>query len=221
MSEKPPVSRNMRIAQWSIPVLLLAILGINSFGPIQQQLRAVEKVRAISNFKQIFVALSSYANDHDGLYPDDSENESATAATCLNKLLKAEKIDAEECFWNKKNAQIIGTASKSSPKNNRSLTENENTTGYVMGLTTSSSTNHPILFDSSTESGVFNTSVWEGKAIVSKLNGSVKALHISKVSNASNQKNEGYILERREGIIVDIFQELPQGSTVLAPQLAR
>ncbi|PQJ28379.1 hypothetical protein BSZ32_07540 [Rubritalea profundi] len=210
----------MRIAQWSIPVLLLAILGIISYGPIQKQVRAAELTSANGNFKQIYVALSSYASDHDGLYPTDLESKSPTVAACFDELIQSGKIDEEETFWNKQNALTLNTASPSPPNNISPLTKNENTTGYVMGLTTPSPANLPTTFNSSTEAGVFNTSVWEGKAIVAKFNGSVKAMHISQISNSPNQQNEGYILERRGDSIVDIFKELPEGVKVLPPQLA-
>ena len=194
MTHKPPVSRNMRIAQWTIPVLLLAILGINSYGPVQKQLRAAELTSAIGYYKQIYVALYSYAKDHDGIYPIDSENESPTAAACFDKLIHAGKVSDEEFFWNKQNALTLGTASISPPNNTSPFTENENTAGYVMGLTELSRSKLPILFDSSTKAGVFNTSVWEGRAIVAKLNGSVAAMRISQIRNSPNQHNDGYIL---------------------------
>ena len=162
-----------------------------------------------------------YAKDHDGLYPTDLESESPTAVACFNKLLKAGVIDYEETFWSKRNAKVIGTASTSSPNNNRPLTENENTAGYVMGLSTRSPTNLPILFDSSTEAGVFNANVWEGKAIVAKLKGSVKAMYISLFDHSVYNRNRGYILERRGDVFIDIFKKLPEGTTVLPPQLAQ
>jgi len=220
MTHKPPVSRNVRIAQWTISILLLAVLGISSYGPIQKQVRAAEMTSANGNFKQIYVALISYASDHDGLYPTDLESEYPTAAACFDKLIQARVIDEEYTFWNKNNAQTLGT-STSSPNNVRPLTENENTTGYVMGLTSRSRTNLPILFDCSTEAGVFNTSVWNGRAIVAKLNGSVEHMSISKINNSNYTKNRGYILENRGGRIVDIFQDLPEATKILPPQLAQ
>ena len=225
MSEKPPVTRNIIIAQWAIPVLLLVILGINAYGPIQKQLRAAELTSANGNFKQIYTALYSYAKDHDGLYPTDLESDSPTAVACFNKLLKAGVIDDEETFWSKRNAQAIGSASTSSPNNNRPLTENENTAGYVMGLSTRSPTNLPILFDSSTEVGIFNTSVWEGYAIITKVNGSVNLMRISYEEgsplNEDGSAKFGTILEKRGRGEIDIFKDLPEGTTVLPPQLAR
>ncbi|PQJ28378.1 hypothetical protein [Rubritalea profundi] len=132
MNEKPPVTRNMIIAQWAILVLLLAILGIISYGPIQKQVRAAEMTTANNYFKQVYTALFSYAKDHDGIYPTDFENESPTAAACFDKLVQSRVMDDEDCFWNRNNALTLGTASKASPDNISPLTENENTTGYVM-----------------------------------------------------------------------------------------
>ena len=225
MTHKPPVSRKMRIAQWTIPVLLLVVFGIMSYGPIQKQVRAAEITTANNHFKQLYTALFSYASDHDGLYPTDLESKSPTAAACFDKLLKAGKVDEEAAFWNKRNALTIGTASHSGPDNKGSFTENENTTGYVMGLTTRSQTNLPILFDSSTKAGVFNTGVWEGKAIVAKLNGSVQAMGISygegSPLNEDGSAKYGIITEKRVSEDIDILKDLPEGTKVLPPQLAR
>ncbi|MFT5882483.1 MAG: hypothetical protein ACI9FG_000986 [Crocinitomicaceae bacterium] len=221
MTQKPPVSRNVRIAEWAIPILLLAVLGISSYGPIQKQIRAAEKTSAIGNFKQVFTALYSYASDHDGHFPSDLESESPTAAACFDKLIKAEKIDEELTFRNKKNAQTLSTASTSPPNEVSPLTENENTTGYVMGLTTESRTNIPILFDSSTEAGVFNTSVWEGQAIVVKINGSSQAMNISYGAGLPlNEDGSGKIGRLTENN-KDIFQRVPEGCKILPPQLAK
>jgi hypothetical protein len=221
MTNKPPVTRNMKIAQWSIPVMLLAILGISSYGPIQKQLRAAEMTSANGNIKCLYVALFSYASDHDGHFPTNLKSDSPTAAACFDKLIKAGKIDEELIFWNKKNAHTISSASTSPPNEVSPLTENENTTGYVMGLTTRSPTNIPILFDSSTEAGTFNTSVWEGRVIIAKLNGSVAHMTISEINEFQNIQNKGYILEKRGGEVVDIFQDLPEGTKILPPQIAQ
>ena len=68
MNEKPPVTRNMRIAQWVIQILLIAILAVCSYGPIQKQVRAAELTSAIGGYKQVYTALFSYAR----AYPKSS-----------------------------------------------------------------------------------------------------------------------------------------------------
>jgi len=90
-----------------------------------------------------------------------------------------------------------------------------------MGLTTRSRTNIPILFDSSTEAGAFNTCVWQGQAIITKINGSVQAMKISYGGGSPlNEDGSGKIGRLIEGYN-DLFQGLPEGTKVLPPQLAK
>jgi hypothetical protein len=177
------------------------------------------KFHAINNAKQISVALYSYAADHDGMYPNEQTASAEldefgdTAEACFTQLLNAGKIDEEGSFWSKKNT-VLGSVNAETPDEVGTLTAGENAWGYVRGLTTSSPTETPILFDSSKVAGEFSTQVWEGKAIVVKLNGSVKMMDISPAD-----KPFGHIYEERDGKKMNLFKDLPDGAEILVPGL--
>ena len=98
----------------------------------------------------------------------------------------------------------------------------ENAWGYVRGLSTSSRTNIPIIFDSSDTAVKFDTGVWDGRAVVAKLDGSVEAMKIDydgkPVNDDGSSKTEA-IVEKRGATEVDIFsiEALPSGAEVLVP----
>ena len=90
-----------------------------SYGSIQKQIHAAQLTNDIGQHKHVYVALFSYAKDHDGLYPTDSESESPTAVVCFTQLIQAGVMETEECFWSKDNAEVLGSANVFPPYNNK------------------------------------------------------------------------------------------------------
>ena len=218
MSEKKPVKDN----SWSncgiAIVVLSCVLGFPFvYNFLMKSPESTEKTKHIGTAKNICMALFSFAKDHDGLYPCDKTGPAATAEDCFNQLLTGGYLENEEIFWNKKFAKF-GVVEKNQPNNDGVLTAGENCWGYVKGLSTSSRVNVPVLFDSSLRLGEFNTEVWEGDAIIARLDGSVQALTIS--TGSSNTKY-GQVHETIGSQKVDIFKALPETATILPPQAAK
>lgn len=145
-----------------------------------------------------------------------------TAEACFTQLLNAGIVDDEEVFWSRENA-VIGTVDIMKPDLDGLVTSGENAWGYVSGLTTSSDTSQPIIFDASTSPGVFDSAVWDGESIVAKLDGSVQSLKINISDggpfNDDGSSKHGPVIVKREGKLVDIFESLPEGTTVLVPEM--
>ena len=131
----------------------------------------------------------------------ESGESSDTAEACFNQLLNAGKVDEEGTFWSKENSVIDATDGASVPDEDGILTAGENAWGYVRGLTMSSPTETPILFDSSKTAREFSTQVWEGKAVVVKLNGSAQMMDIS-----PDDKPFGRIYEECDGMKMNLFK---------------
>lgn len=212
----------------SLALLCTISVNANPFAALMGSRDKAEEVRAISNGKNIFVALISFAMDHEGLYPCADTGPAATAEDCFNQLIKGGYID-ESVFWIPRSAKHkIASAEK--PNNDGVLTASENSWGYVAGLSSSSSTRLPIIFDSSIKSGEFLSSMWKGRAIVAKIDGSVRLMAITpdateKSDSASIKATpkSGIITEKRGSRTINIFAELhlPRGTTILPPQLAK
>ncbi len=226
LKHKTRLRKGFSLVELLVVIAIIAGLAAMSYGPIMKQVKAAALTTAINNAKQLQVALFSFAKDNDGLYPNEGTagtGETGTSAeACFTQLLNAGVIDDEEAFWSKENI-VIGTVNPETPDNDGTLTSGENAWGYVRGLSTSSRTNLPLIFDSSKTAGAFDTAVWEGKAIVAKLNGSVEAMKIEygggKPIEDDGSSKTGTITEKRGSTDLDIFSStaLPSSATVLVP----
>jgi len=185
---------------WIVTIITVALLIFLGYGPIMKSPKASERTRALYKGKNLYVALFSFAKEHDGIYPSEItalENESGnTAEACFTQLLNREEIESEEIFWVEKNT-ALGKLNKS---------------------------NIPILFDSGIAPGTFSTNVWNGKAIVVKLSGSTTAMDINFKGaplTPEGHPKSGFILEQRGPKHVNIFapENLPEGATILLPPL--
>ncbi|MEO1856493.1 MAG: hypothetical protein ABGY95_03875 [Rubritalea sp.] len=152
-----------------------------------------------------------YPNEQTALAESDETGDSAEA--CFTQLLNAGVIDDEHVFWSKENI-VLGTVNAEIPDNDGVLTTGENAWSYVRGLSTSSPTNTVIICDASKSPRVFDNSVWEGQAVVAKLNGSVEMMKITPAGEP-----DGGIYDTREGKRVKLFKNLPDGAKILVPGL--
>lgn len=218
--------KGFSLVELLVVIAIIAALAGVSYGPIMNKMRAADQIKAVTNAKNINTALVSFAGSNDGLYPNEDTANSTesgdTAEGCFTQVMNTGDIEDEMVFWN--NANIAaGTVTAARPNNDGILTSGENAWGYVSGLSTSSSTRTPIIFDASAEPGVFNTGVWNGKAIVAKLDGSATAMDIAygggKPTNDDGTPKTGPIEEKRGESNIDIFdpQNLPKGAEVLVP----
>jgi len=226
IKHKTRLRKGFSLVELLVVIAIIAGLAAMSYGPIMKQVKAAALTNAINNAKQIHTALFSFAKDNDGLYPN--EGTASTGETgnspedCFTQLINAGVIDDEEAFWSKENI-VLGTVVAETPDNDGTLTAGENAWGYVRGLSTSSRTNLPIIFDASDTAGTFDTAVWDGKAIVAKLNGSVEAMKIEygggKPIEDDGSSKTGTIEEKRGSTDLDIFSStaLPNGAEVLVP----
>lgn len=208
--------RGFSLVELLVVIAIIAGLAAMSYGPIMKQIKASAQTRAINSGKQIHTALFSFAQKNDGIFPNEdtakSDESGDSAEDNFTQLLNAGVIDDEKTFWNKENS-ILGVVDGTSPPDgDGALTSGENAWGYVKGLNTSSRTNVPIIFDSSTSAKQFDTAVWEGVAIVGKVDGSVEALKIDFTGAAiddSGESQTGPILENDK----DIFDRVDKISS--------
>lgn len=218
--------KGFSLVELLVVIAIIAALAGVSYGPIMNKMKAADLIKAVTNAKNINTALVSFAGANDGLYPnEDTANSSEsgdTAEGCFTQVMNTGEIEDEMIFWNKANI-AVGTVTAKRPDNDGTLTSGENCWGYVSGLSTSSSTRTPIIFDASSQSGTFNTAVWNGKAIVAKLDGSAVAMDIEygggKPTEDDGSAKSGPIEEKRGNSNIDIFdtQNLPKGAEVLVP----
>lgn len=221
MSDPVNKPRKSALPAIIVTIVLLVILGAMSYGPVMKCKKASPRTQAVNKGKNLFVALTGFAKDNDDLFPCETTGKASTAEECFTQLLEFGVIDDEEIFWNMENT-AIGTVKHAKPDNNGTLEAGENAWGYIKGLTNQSKTSSPLIFDSAVGPGLFDTGVWDGKAIVVKLNGSAAALDIEYSGNPTHDdgsSKQGPILEKRGTSSVDIFSKeaLPEGVKIMLP----
>lgn len=139
-------------------------------------------IKDLSSARNIGMALKTYANEHDGKFPDGK-----TAAEVFSKLLPQE-LGSSAYISDKR--QFFVRGSKYTPptdepnnSNQKKLAEGENHWGYMARLDDSGSGRWPLLFDGpASPDGMYSANhrekggVREGKlAIVVRLDGSANA----------------------------------------------
>lgn len=205
---KTRLRKGFSLVELLVVIAIIAGLAAMSYGPIMKQVKAAAKTTALNNAKQIHVALFSFASDNNGIFPNENTGEDgSTAEQCFTQLLEAGKIDEEVTFWNKENSVLGVVSGTAPPEEDGELVSGENAWGYVVGLNTSSRTNIPIIFDSVSGVGSFDTAVWEGQAIVVKINGSAQAMKITydgPAIDSSGESQQGPIEENDK----DIFERV-------------
>lgn len=218
--------RGFSLVELLVVIAIIAGLAGLSYGPIMKQIQEGKKLEAISSGRNIHTALLSYAKDNDGLFPsaDTARNDENgdTVEGCLTMLINSGKVEDEKVFWNVQN-NVTGATKAAQPNLDGVVDPGENAWGYVSGLSSSSRTNIPLIFDSSVQAGQFDTGVWSGLAIVVKADGAAEAMRINygpgKPLNDDGSSKLGSITEKRGGTEVDLFSEeaLPNGAEILVP----
>ncbi|MFC5050826.1 type II secretion system protein [Rubritalea spongiae] len=218
--------KGFSLVELLVVIAIIAGLAAMSYGPIMKQIQEGKKLEAINSGKNIHTALLSYAKDNDGLFPSEdtarNSEDGSSAEGCFTMLINSGKIEDEKIFWNVQN-NVTGATKAAQPDLNGEVESGENAWGYVSGLSSSSRTNVPLIFDSSVSVGEFDTAVWNGLAIIVKADGSASAMRINygdgKPLNDDGSSKTGPIEETRGGTDVDLFSDtnLPNGAEVLVP----
>ena len=223
LKHKTRVRKGFSLVELLVVIAIIAGLAAMSFGPIINKIKESKKANAISNARNIFAALQGYALNNGGLFPSvdtaRTGDDGSSAEGCWTMLINDGQIENEELFWNAQHNDL-GTTRAAQPDLDGVVDPGENAWGYVSGLSNSSRPSTPIIFDASDTVGTFNTSVWDGFAIVGKLDGSVKAMRIAytgKPLNDDGSGKTGAILEKRGTTEVDLFTTALPGSTTVLP----
>lgn len=202
--------KGFSLVELLVVIAIIAGLAAMSYGPIMRQVKAAGQTQAINKGRNIYAALFSFAKDNDGIFPNDDSLESGGSDSndYLQVLLDRALVDNEEQFWVKEN-NILAHTETTQPDNDGNLDGGENSWVYVKDLTTSSRTSLPILADSWVSGTNFDTEVWEGKAILVKLDGSAAAAELAydggKPLNDDGSGKQVPLQEKRGNSEKDIF----------------
>ena len=231
----------------SIIVILAGIAAPTAIGALKH----AERVRGLSNLRNVRGGLDFFASDFGGEYPNEStaiqvadlvaddepRDLSTSELKCdwklrqnrgLNNRVKKREVShaADEYFQ-----QVMGrgldneemlylNAFRSEFKLSRSnkdarVDQGENVWGYTRGLHRTSSSHIPIVYDtpiSIGESPTFSKKIWDGKVLVSFMDGSTTAMPIG-----GSDRRSGPVRDTVGGRSMNIFSQEALEEGVLIP----
>jgi hypothetical protein len=173
---------------------ILAGLAMPAFTTVQEKARIME---ASNNVRQIIISMKSYADDHDGKYPDADASNPKTANDAFRVLIKEGLLNDERVFTAAGSAfkgdDNIGVA----PGYEEALQPGENHWALTKGASDSSESNLPVVYDApvvATWPPVWNADArgrpvpgraWKsGKVIIGVNDGSVQPLRLAAPTGA-------------------------------------
>jgi prepilin-type N-terminal cleavage/methylation domain-containing protein len=162
-----------------VVITIIGILATLAPSAITNVVNAANQTKALSNARNIGMALKTYATDHDGAFPSGDN-----ASAAFTKLLP-QTVGAAGYGVNKKQFFVKGSAysrpqDDANASNQNILNTGENHWAMMGGLDDSGSGRWPLVFDGpASADGKYSAKrsekggVWEGKtAIVVRLDGS-------------------------------------------------
>lgn len=185
---------------------ILASTAMPAYNGIQER---GNRIKSVSNVKNILLACRAFAADYEGIYPSfdpradaqggGEDTEFSTSTDAFNVLIP-DYIDTESIFW----TQTRHPDKLRPPREDGQLENEENVYCYVVNQTDTSFSRSPLvadgLMDGIGEYGEHHPWLRSKKAIVGYCGG-----HVSEERLTSNQP--GATIRSRDGMTENIFEE--------------
>lgn len=142
------VEKGFTLIELLVVITIIAILAsaaVPTFNAVQDK---ANQSNAAGNAKQIITALRLYSSDENGTYPDsDKTEEPATSNAAFALLIKRGVLDDERIFGAKSSKFTPDGNIGQEPEYTEALEPGENHWAMTKGLTDSSSSTSPIVFE--------------------------------------------------------------------------
>lgn len=185
--KKTNLRKGFTLVELLVVIAIIAALAALSTPAITKALKKSALNTSIHNTKQIKTALDLFASDWDGSFPGTTTQTKLTGAptiagagTAFTQLIINTSLDSsdEPLFYCPElfNTAITGYLE---PDNNGIITDAECGFSYVPDLRNTSTSAAPLITSklqaAAAGTGTFYSTLWDHKAIVGRVNGSVKA----------------------------------------------
>ncbi len=224
-STNPELGRNQKgftLLELLASMTIIAILGAASMPGIQAGIQTARQTQAAQHARGIGLALNSYAQDFDGIYPNrqllESEDISVASSNDVFRQLIPDYIDNELVFA--VSASAWGQRADGKMDDDHALEPGENHFAYISGLLTTSRSYWPLIVDGTDGTGFYGTQAgqkggaWQGrKAIVVRVDGSV----IRKRLKRDGEKRYIPRLDDESENALDLEAYMPEGVELLEP----
>jgi prepilin-type N-terminal cleavage/methylation domain-containing protein len=165
-----------------VVISIIAILATLAPTAVNGVLTTANRMKAVSNVRQIGLALKQYASDNDGIFPDkkrDGTSEATDANDAFGTLVPEYVADKRLFFVKAPDGKITNA--------DNPLQGGENEWAYLLGLTETSPGRWPLVVSGPNTGTKYSADrtveggVWEGKvAIVLRADGSANAETLDK-----------------------------------------
>ncbi len=220
--------KGFTLVELLVVIAIISTLGALAFGPIMSRIEAAEKTEAMSNGKNLHIALLSFATENGNTFPSKSTSRDGSVVdspeAAFQQIIDSGHVKEEKYFWNKANGRGL-ICSIDSPDNDGTLTAGENAWGYTKNLSIGGDGGAPLIYDScksvSTNTASFTTLPWKGQAIIIKVDASCEAYNISYTGNGAltdtgGEKLGSVDVNSGSSGKVDIFSIVPAYAEALA-----
>lgn len=191
-------------------LVVIAILGILASAAMPGMNKAMENAKInkdSGNVRQIILGCRSFAADWEGLYPSfdpdadqESDEEGFTTANEAFDVLIPDYIDTESIFW----FQTKDPDKLRPPVDDGELEAGETVYGYTMGMTDTSYSQSPLVYDGLMdgpgEYGEFHPWLASRKAVIGFSGGHVQVMRLT-------SKTAGATVESKDRRTENIFEE--------------
>lgn len=192
--------KGFTLVELLVVIAIIVALAALSAPAILKQRKKADMIQATNNAKQVYYTLVEFDGDQ-GSFPSqetlddlgqDVQGASAQDANGLfAQLLLAGYIDSEEIFYAKGGASINKKPDNQFRTADEALERGENGFGYVMlgteALSTSNASGIPVMMapldlDGAAAQAEFDPDPYDNKAVILRLDGSVKSERINKTA---------------------------------------
>lgn len=154
-----------------VVIAIIAVLAGAAMPAMQQAMRSGQQTRALSNARQIGLALRMYANDCDGQYPSQQSapDESISNSNDAFRLLVTNGYIETETIFVVPGSKTGAQADNRIDTPAQILARGENHWAYVSGVNASANSSWPLIVDHTDGSGFYTNSenerggTWGGK----------------------------------------------------------
>ena len=178
-------TRGFTLVELLVVIGIIVVLAGMATPGVMKGLKRAKLTASVANSKQIKAALDNFAIDFDGSYVDEENGEKVSengmtstteAYGFYNALIDARALDrADEGIFYSKELEVAVT-SHTEGDGADTLEDNETGYSYVVGLSNTSTGPAPIVCTKlDQDTGVFYDTVWDGKAVIVRVNGSAAA----------------------------------------------
>ena len=184
--------RGFTLIELLVVIAIIATLASISVPAIQSAQMRARMVRSSADARNVLLALTSYATENGGLYPESSD--SANAA--FRKLFP-QHCDQEAMFYLRSDRLHCNT--EAPDEGGDILAPGENHWAYVSGLTDSKKSNTPIIMDAFTDGiGSYDGDhAWNrlGQVLVGTLDGSMQTRNLNADGIIPDYSGKGNLFE--------------------------